>query len=218
MVKNTKGGNKAKKQARKSGNTELSTAKTRLSTDTDEVYACCSKLLGNGMCQMLCIDGIERLCIIRSKFRGRGRRGNIVSVGTWCLIGRRAFEKPKPGKLEKTDLLEVYNENEKKIIIQKEVTLKKQWKIFNNLGCVFGETQGDDDINFQSYTEAPEESADDNGDAYHSGDANDSNGSNDDDDDDDGVPEENSPSSPSPSSTTVNYTGNFGDNIDIDDI
>jgi translation initiation factor 1A len=207
MVKNTKGGNKAKKQARKSGNTESSTAKTRLSTDTDEVYACCSKLLGNGMCQMLCIDGIERLCIIRSKFRGRGRRGNIVSVGTWCLIGRRAFEKPKPGKLEKTDLLEVYNENEKKIIIQKELALKKQWKIFNNLGCVFGEIQGDDDINFQSYTE---EGADHSGGQDDNGDTDDSG--------DDGVPEENSPSSPSPSSTTVNYTGNFGDNIDIDDI
>ena len=47
MVKNTKGGNKAKKQGRKfaqPGNSYM--AKTRYSQDPEEIYACCIKLLG----------------------------------------------------------------------------------------------------------------------------------------------------------------------------
>jgi len=158
MVKNTKGGNKAKKQARKTSRpVDPSSVKARFSTDPDEVYACCSKLLGNGTCAVMCIDGVERLCIIRNKFRGRGKRGNILSPGTWCLVGRRDFEKPKEGKLEKTDLLEVYGDIEKKLIIQKEVALKDKWKLFNNLGG--GLTHGDDNEEetlFQQTLEMPE--------------------------------------------------------------
>lgn len=128
MVKNTKGGNKAKKQARKTNSHEESLAKTRYSTDPDEIYACCAKLLGNGTCKVLCIDGKERLCIIRNKFRGRGRRGNVLEIGTWCLVGRRDFEIAKDGKLEKTDLLEVYGEVEKKQLMKKEIQYKDLWK------------------------------------------------------------------------------------------
>lgn len=161
MVKNTKGGNKAKKQARKSGYTDASSTKARLSQDTDEIYSCCSKLLGNGMVQVLSIDGIERLCVIRNKFRGKGKRGNILNIGTWCLVGRRDFEKPKEGKLEKTDLLEVYSEVEKKYIVQKEIALKDKWKIFNNLGTLFADNNLDDEsVSFQRNTELPPEMID----------------------------------------------------------
>lgn len=146
MVKNTQGGNKAKKQARKSSRPmDPSMIKARFSDHPDEVYACCSKLLGNGTCAVMCIDGIERLCIIRNKFRGRGKRGNVLTPGVWCLVGRRDFEKPKEGKLEKTDLLEVYGEVEKKLIIQKEIALKDKWKLFNNLGGGLSGAGNDDD-------------------------------------------------------------------------
>ena len=84
--RNTKGGNKAKKQARKSANASVST-KARCSEHEDEIYACCSKMLGNGMCNVMCIDGVERICIIRNKFRGKGKRGNTMSIGVWCLVG-----------------------------------------------------------------------------------------------------------------------------------
>lgn len=159
MVKNTKGGNKAKKQARKSSQpVDPSTVKARYSEDPDEIYACCSKLLGNGTCAVMCVDGVERLCIIRNKFRGRGKRGNILSPGTWCLAGRRDFERPKPGKLEKTDLLEVYGDIEKKLIMQKEVALKDKWKLFNNLGCSFqsNDPEQDNDNIFQHSLNMPE--------------------------------------------------------------
>ena len=176
MVKNTKGGNKAKKHARKSAYTESSTTtKTRLATDSDELYACCSKLLGNGMCLVMCIDGQERICIIRNKFRGRGKRGNILSRGTWCLVGRRDFEKPKEGKLEKTDLLEVYNELEKKNIIQKETSLKHKWKQFASLNSVIDNIEDDDEVvNFYRNVELPpdgEAEAEVDGDAEVDGEA-----------------------------------------------
>ena len=158
MVKNTKGGNKTKKQARKNNIPDMSTVKTRYSTDPDEIYACCSKLLGNGMCRVLCIDGIERICIIRNKFRGRGRRGNILEMGTWCLVGKREFESSKEGKLDKTDLLEVYNEMEKKQIVQKEIQYKEKWKIFSSLSTPHNYTGHDEEaISFHRETELPPE-------------------------------------------------------------
>lgn len=157
MVKNTKGGNKTKKQARKNNHVQdPSMVKTRYSEDPDEVYACCSKLLGNGKCLVMCVDGTERLCIIRNKFRGRGRRGNVLEMGTWCLVGRRSFENVKQDKLEKTDLLEVYGEIEKKQIMQKEVQHKDKWKLFANMGTPLPNSEHDEDaISFHRNVEMP---------------------------------------------------------------
>ena len=68
MVKNF-GGNKSKKLARK----VISAPRdNRLRTpdpnQPDEQFACVSKMLGNGMCQVECGDNKTRLCIIRNKF------------------------------------------------------------------------------------------------------------------------------------------------------
>ena len=157
MVKNTKGGNRTKKQARKNNHVQdPSMVKTRYSEDPDEIYACCSKLLGNGKCLVMCVDGNERLCIIRNKFRGRGRRGNVLEMGTWCLVGLRCFENAKQDKLEKTDLLEVYGEIEKKQIMQKEIQHKDKWKLFANMGTPLPNTEHDEDvISFHRNVEMP---------------------------------------------------------------
>lgn len=198
MVKNTKGGNKAKKQARKSSQpVDPSSVKARYSTDPDEVYACCSKLLGNGTCSVMCVDGIERLCIIRNKFRGRGKRGNVLAPGTWCLVGRRDFERPKEGKLEKTDLLEVYGDIEKKLIIQKEVGLKDKWKLFNSIsgGAISNVGDEEEDSMFQQSLNMPESEEE-----------------SEEEDEEDGSPEERA-------ETNYSYKApNLGDKIDIDDI
>ena len=117
MVKNTTGGSKTKGQARKLINTDSkSTNKMlRLSTDACEVYAQVTKNLGNGMCHVLCVDGRTRLCHIRGKFRGRGKRDNMVGLGSWILVGLREWEMGKNDsiKLENCDLLEVYSDHEK---------------------------------------------------------------------------------------------------------
>lgn len=131
MVRNTKGGSSHKKQASKhtggGGN-----SRTRYSEDPAEMYACCSKLLGNGMCNVICQDGIERLCVIRKKFKGRGKRGNEVSSGVWVLVGKREFEAVIEGRIQKVDLLEVYSQSDKKKLQQAVSGVK--WFLFNGIG------------------------------------------------------------------------------------
>jgi initiation factor 1A len=114
MVKN-KGGGNHKHMARKGfGGSQKTQNKLRISEDECEVYAQVDKLLGNGMCYVDCMDNVKRLCIIRGKFRGRGKRDNTLTTGTWCLIGRRDYlSDPVEGKLEQSDLLEVYAESDK---------------------------------------------------------------------------------------------------------
>lgn len=134
MVKNTKGGNKGKKLGRKYA-TDSSTQKTRFSEDSDEIYACCQKHLGNGMFNAICSDKTERICIIRKKFKGRGKRDNIINVGTWVLVGLRNFEARAQGKLEKCDLLEVYSDSDRQKLKQQETHI--EWSIFENIGNIF---------------------------------------------------------------------------------
>ena len=112
MVRNQRGGNKTKQQARKY--TSLpSNYKLRKSEDKNEIYAVVKKLYGNGRVLVKCNDGQERICFIRKKFRGRNKRDNEVSIGTLILVGRRDFENKKPDKLENCDLLEVYSLNDR---------------------------------------------------------------------------------------------------------
>jgi len=114
MVKNTSGGSKTKGQGRKFAVApEKNTL--RVSTDECELYAQVTKSLGNGMCHVLCIDGVTRLCHIRGKFRGRGKRDNFIGTGSWLLVGLREWESKdsKSGKLSNCDLLEVYDDKDK---------------------------------------------------------------------------------------------------------
>jgi initiation factor 1A len=114
MVKN-KGGGNHKHMARKSfGGDQRTQNKLRISEDECEIYAQVEKLLGNGMCYVECMDNVKRLCIIRGKFRGRGKRDNTLTNGTWCLIGLRDYlSAPAEGKLQQCDLLEVYSNTDK---------------------------------------------------------------------------------------------------------
>jgi len=115
MVKNVKGGSGHKSQARKH-TYESNSKKTRLSEDEMEVYACVTGILGGAMCSVICADGINRMCIIRGKFRGgRGKRGNMLSRGTWVLVGMREWSTEQSSEKEasKCDLLEVYNDGDK---------------------------------------------------------------------------------------------------------
>ena len=108
MVKNQTGGNKAKRQGRKF--TAPTNSKLRVALEDGEIYAIVTKHFGNAMIDVLGIDNVSRLCVIRNKFRGRGKRDNSVSVGTWVLIGEREWEKDNVEKKPKCDLLEVYSQ------------------------------------------------------------------------------------------------------------
>ena len=104
------GGNKSKKFARVSNAGGRN--KLRVMEEEGEVYAIVTKMLGNG-CNVHCIDGVSRLCMIRGKFQGKGKSMNIISPGTWVLIGLRDWESVKEGGIQKCDLLEVYSHVDK---------------------------------------------------------------------------------------------------------
>lgn len=112
MVKNH-GGNKGKKGARKHLNPTTSRA-VREKVEEGEIYAAVNKLYGGANCEVICEDGKTRLCIIRNKFRGRGKRDNFIGPGVWVLVGLRDWEARSADKQEKCDLLCVYREDEKK--------------------------------------------------------------------------------------------------------
>ena len=42
----------------------------------------------------------------------------MISIGTWVIIGLRAWETTKPNKKEKCDMLEVYTNNEKHKLLE----------------------------------------------------------------------------------------------------
>ena len=123
MVRNT-GGNKAKKFASKSFN--ISNRATRFSVEEGELYAVVQRMLGNNNCEVLCIDGTTKLCIIRGKFLGKGKRDNKLSRGVWVLVGIRDWQVTSKEK-EKCDLLEVYNDNDKEKLIKNS---KQSFRIF----------------------------------------------------------------------------------------
>lgn len=132
MVRNTNGGSKAKGMGRKFLKPKSSN-QLRLSEDECEQYAQVTKILGNAMCHVICNDGATRLCHIRGKFRGRGKRDNLVGNGTWMLVGLREWEVGKEstvGKLQNCDLLEVYSDSDKERLQNLETDI--DWSVFIN--------------------------------------------------------------------------------------
>jgi translation initiation factor IF-1 len=98
----------------------------RVATDEAERYAVVSKMLGNGMCYVRLLSGgnggsaSDKLCIIRNKFKGRGKRDNILDSGSWVLVGMREWA----SKQDTCDLLEVYNDGERDRLMKNEPCFK----------------------------------------------------------------------------------------------
>lgn len=148
MVKNVKGGSGHKSQARKFASTGVSkqTSKLRIVEEDGEIYAQVTKVFGNGMCDVLCIDEKTRLCIIRGKFRGRGKRDNTIRPGSWVLAGKREWESEKKDEKEKCDLLEVYSDFD---IERLKKSVHENWKIFANMDIVKSKTDVDLEDTFE---------------------------------------------------------------------
>ena len=152
MVKNASGGNKAKGFARK--NLSKGSNSLRTSTNEFEVYAQVTKVLGGSMCHVVDLNGIQMLCHIRGKFRGRGKRDNFIGSGSWVLVGLRDWEKePSSGKLLNCDILEVYNEHDKESLKNTVTTIN--WNVFitydNKItSSALDGGGGDDEIEFTS--------------------------------------------------------------------
>lgn len=150
MVKNF-GGKKTKGMARKNLTAKPSNL-LRTSANELEKYAQVSKTLGNGMCHVLCHDNITRLCHIRGKFRGRGKRDNFISVGVWLLIGLREWEGSGDGKkMNNCDLLEVYNDQDKERL--KNTINDVNWRLFATDRLTNKIIDEDEDVQFMDENE-----------------------------------------------------------------
>ena len=188
MVRNIKGGNKAKKQAKKHYS-QPNNYKLRKSEDIDEIYAIVTKIYGNGRILIKCNDGIERQCVIRKKFRGRNKRDNEISVDTLILAGRREWEKKiNINKIETCDLLEVYS-------MQDRDELKRDSSIQWNILQTTDKKNNEEDVNFMDVGTIVSES----------------------DDESDNGSEENELEAYE-NNITIPVTDCFGETVDIDDI
>ena len=113
MVKNTVGGNKAKKQARnKNAGISPMTQTVRYVKELGEMYAIITKIYGGKTCQVMCDDGVSRRCTIRRKFTTARRGENMLGLGTWLMVGLYDWEKRADGT-QTCDILEVYSAGEK---------------------------------------------------------------------------------------------------------
>ncbi len=119
MVKNA-GGCRTKGLARKNFVGKSTNSALRVIQEEGECYGQVEKILGGPHMHVACMDGKIRLCTIRGKFRGRGKRDNRIAPGTWIMIGLRDYETVKETtgtstkvKLENCDLLEVYKDSDK---------------------------------------------------------------------------------------------------------
>ena len=139
MVRQTKGGRNNRKVGRKYVGTPGGGNKLRVVEDEGELYAVVRKILGGGMMTVLCMDNVERLCVMRKKFRGRGKRDNMVAKGSWILIGLRDWESSTQNKC---DLIEVYNPNE----VTQLQALDGNWSILKAEGG--GAEENSDGIQF----------------------------------------------------------------------
>jgi initiation factor 1A len=106
MVKNTSGGGKSKKIARKhivSNNTEL------VGLEEGESYGIVKEMKGGCEC-IVEVDGVDMRCKIGGKFRGRNKRNNWIEKGTLLKVGERSWEEGR------VDVIYVYDNDEKERI------------------------------------------------------------------------------------------------------
>ena len=146
MVKNF-GGNKSKRIARKYINTNSNTY-TRKAEKEGEIYGIITKIYGNGRAEVLCIDNISRILIIRKKFKGRNKRNNNVALNTWVLAGLRLWEVIQQDSKETCDLLEVYDSSDVEFL---KSNVEEDWKIFGT------EKQTEEDSDYIDFNNNMEE-------------------------------------------------------------
>ncbi len=157
MVKNSTGGNKSKGFARK--NLVKRDNALRVAQEEGEIYAQAVKVMGGSIASAIDINGNPLRAHIRGKFRGRGKRDNFVSPGTWLLVGLHNWKTTsKPSEQRDCDILEVYNDTDKNRL--KNTITTVNWSTFiNNDTKTLGndETGENEDKGFEFTDEATQE-------------------------------------------------------------
>jgi len=107
MVRNTTGGTGTKSLARKHQTSSRSEA-LRLPECDLEQFACVTKMLGNGMCEIYTNDNVRLIAHIRNSFSGKNKRHNLITNYSIVMVGLYEWEKvPK-----NCNIMLIYNENQ----------------------------------------------------------------------------------------------------------
>ncbi|MFY7731210.1 MAG: hypothetical protein ACOVRN_16955 [Flavobacterium sp.] len=155
MVKNAGGGNKSKGFARK--NFVKREAALRVAQEDGEMYAQAVKVLGGSIASALDLNGNPLRVHIRGKFRGRNKRDNFISGGTWLLVEVPEWQS-KSSEVRDCNILEVYSDTDKHRL--KNTVTNVDWSRFlandtKTLGA--DEDKNDGDAGFDFADEATQE-------------------------------------------------------------
>ena len=104
MVRNISGGTGTKSLARKLTSNN-SNREIPFPSDECEKIAIVSKIHGTHCDVVLVEDNATIICHIRNKFRGRNKRNNQISIGSYILVGLRSWQSSD----KHSDLLFVYD-------------------------------------------------------------------------------------------------------------
>ena len=157
MVKNSTGGNKSKGFARK--NLVKRDNALRVAQEDGEIYAQAVKVMGGSIASAIDINGNPLRAHIRGKFRGRGKRDNFISPGTWLLVGLHNWKtSSKPGEQRDCDILEVYNDTDKNRLKNTITTINWTTFINNDTKTLGNDDNGDEEnTGFEFADEATQE-------------------------------------------------------------
>ena len=162
MVKNA-GGNKSKKQARKTvSGLNTTTQNVRYTAEPGEIYAVIEKIYGGKTCQIMCEDGVSRRCTIRRKFTSARRGDNAIAPGTWIMAGLYDWEKRADGT-QNCDMLEIYSSGEREKLKQ-TVNAKTLKHIIMVNNTFEGNSNGTEFIFSETLADIDDERADGEGD------------------------------------------------------
>lgn len=143
MVKNTHGGNKSKGFARK--NTTKRDTMLRTASEEGEIYAQAVKVMGGSIASAIDLTGQPLRVHIRGKFRGRGKRDNFISPGTWLLVGLHSWG-DKEDAVRDCDVLEVYSDIDKQRLMTSVTSVN--WGLFTANDMQTAEVEDDKEARF----------------------------------------------------------------------
>jgi translation initiation factor IF-1 len=150
MVKNISGGSKSKKMASKDFKNKLNNHKLRTSNNELEIYSIITEKLGGSHIRAVGIDGKNYMVHIGGKFRNER-----INKYDFILLGIRDWQSPVDTTSKKTimtDLLEIYNEQEKMKLLKINGL---NWNVLlQNDNQLIMKNDGDEIFEFSNETES----------------------------------------------------------------
>lgn len=149
MVKNTTGGTGTKSLGRKYQSSGFD-KRLRLSENEFEKYACVTKMLGNGMCEIHTSDNMKLMGHIRKKFKGKNKRNNLVSLLSIVLVGLRDYENPP----KNCDIMIIYDDIQvDQIRSIPSINIENIYEMRNTHSGIGGGSAADNNIEFTAEEE-----------------------------------------------------------------